>query len=345
MFVIAGSKSKLKKQGESKDNYRCSRCGYYGKYQYSTSRTYSTVFFVPIAPLPFTKGEYLHCPKCNYGVKLTKENREEYMAKIVLDGAAAEPEIQRTAPASQPYQQAEKPAEPVSYHMPKTAPASQPYQQAEKPAEPVTYHMPKAGGTPTNEARSANSAAEQYNREGQNYYNQGNLELAYDRFMKAMKADPNDPVYVYNVGETFRCNNDFENAKSYYERSGNMGYADGYSRIGYLYSPGTFASWTIQRVDDPNLAIYWFSKSIELLSENEKARIAPRLNNIAACYDRLNQPVKAAAYMWLAAQFGNESSYGDYNRFKTKVSAGAAAQIEQISSLAQLKNFLWNVSE
>lgn len=317
MFILAGTKNKLKKKGESKENFHCTHCGYDGKFHYSVSRSYSTVFFVPIAPLPFSKEEYFHCPKCTYGIKLTKENREEYMNKLNMNNSSIE-------------------------EKPNASSVVQSKNTDNKETDSITYKMPQNSAASTVHGDSAVRTAENYNREGLDYFNQSKYELAYDRFMKAMTADPNDPVYVFNVGEVFRCKNDFDNARLFYERSGYMGYADGYSRIAYLYMPGTFASWTIQRVNDPNLAIYWFNRSIESLSENDTARIAPRLNNIGICYDRLNQPVKAAAYMWLAAKLGNSSSSEDYNLFKTKVETSKLVQIEQISTLAHLRNFIQN---
>lgn len=175
-------------------------------------------------------------------------------------------------------------------------------------------------GNSADKKASVSSVPEQTEAEGKALYSRGmslfnaqKYSEALELLIQAGSICSDDAAIMYGIGECYRNLNDFDSAKKYYILSGTKGNPDGYSRVAYLYTVGTFKDWTIKREDDPHEAIEWFTRSLKMIPEtaSENQRIFSRLNNIGYCYARLSAYYYASLYTWTAFQYQNNSATMD----------------------------------
>ena len=76
-MIIYGTKAFNSKKGTANEMILCNQCGYETYWELLNSRSWFTLFFIPI--FPYKTEELLICPRCECGVKITDENRNEIM--------------------------------------------------------------------------------------------------------------------------------------------------------------------------------------------------------------------------------------------------------------------------
>lgn len=76
MFIIFGWNHQKSTNYGAVEKRRCQNCNNEEFWQLDKITNYFTLFFIPIIPLD--KNYWFHCPICNYGIKLTKNEFENY---------------------------------------------------------------------------------------------------------------------------------------------------------------------------------------------------------------------------------------------------------------------------
>lgn len=80
MLIFYGTKGFKRTTGNTRQPYHCNNCGTDSAWQLIRVSKWFTLFFIPIIPYSFK--EYLTCPRCDYGIQVTKENRDEIMKQV-----------------------------------------------------------------------------------------------------------------------------------------------------------------------------------------------------------------------------------------------------------------------
>lgn len=79
-MIISGYRTFKRKKGVTKTIIHCDNCGMDSHWQLLNLWKWFTLFFIPL--FPFHKKKVLVCPSCEYGVKVTKKNKEQIMNEI-----------------------------------------------------------------------------------------------------------------------------------------------------------------------------------------------------------------------------------------------------------------------
>lgn len=82
MLITFGTLTKEIKLGRSKKMIKCEHCGNIAYWSYIHIKQYSTIYSIPILPLPSRK--VFRCPTCSFGVQVTKSNIHTVLPYINL---------------------------------------------------------------------------------------------------------------------------------------------------------------------------------------------------------------------------------------------------------------------
>lgn len=137
------------------------------------------------------------------------------------------------------------------------------------------------GCAPSQEVVHPTEAA-YHNKMGMAYLKEGQVQLAYVEFQKAIKIDPDNKEIVYNLGIVYLQLDDYENARQYFLKAVRLdpNFADAYNNLGFTYmqlkqwreAVGAFQK-AIANVlyRTPEKAFYSMGMSYYRLGEYEKA--------------------------------------------------------------------------
>lgn len=80
MMIISGTKIFKREKGVTTNKYYCENCKTESHWHLMNLWSWFTFFFIPI--FPYYRKKVLVCPVCNYGIKVTKKNRDEILEQI-----------------------------------------------------------------------------------------------------------------------------------------------------------------------------------------------------------------------------------------------------------------------
>lgn len=79
-MIFYGWRTFASKKGTFRRICHCNNCNADTKWELRVLWTWFTLFFIPIFPIYVERA--LVCPICEYGIKVTKKNRDEIMADV-----------------------------------------------------------------------------------------------------------------------------------------------------------------------------------------------------------------------------------------------------------------------
>ncbi|MCL2360633.1 MAG: zinc ribbon domain-containing protein [Defluviitaleaceae bacterium] len=82
-MIIYGTRHFRFKKATSTQPIYCNHCHNSTYWEQTNIWSWFTLFFIPI--FPYWRKQIIICPVCEYGIKLTRKNREEVLKSIDFD--------------------------------------------------------------------------------------------------------------------------------------------------------------------------------------------------------------------------------------------------------------------